>query len=151
MDAKNSRRLVVVAAAIVVGLVVAWNIRQGLLLIYVSAVFAVVLKPGIDRLHRTSLFGWRPGRAAALLLLVLLLCIVIGGIMAIALPSIIANVADFADTMNKQSGALQKRLESITLLKHVRFFNLQSKIPATVGRGLPAVGGATAHILTGLF
>jgi hypothetical protein len=57
MVARNSRGLVVVVAAIVVGLVVAWNIRQALLLIYVSAVFAVVLKPAIDRLHRTSLFG----------------------------------------------------------------------------------------------
>jgi predicted PurR-regulated permease PerM len=150
MGARNGRGLVVVGAAIVVGLVLAWNIRQALLLIYVSAVFAVVLKPGIDWLHRTSLFGWRPGRPAALLLLVLLLCIFIGGIIAIALPSIIANVADFADTMTKQSGALQKRLESIPLLKHVRFSNIQSQIPATVGRALPAVGGATASILTGL-
>src|SRR5262245_53025673 len=58
----------IVAAPVV--LAALWYLRNVLLLIYVSAIFAIVLKPAVDRLHRTSILGRRPGRGAALLLLI---------------------------------------------------------------------------------
>src|SRR5689334_9617559 len=91
--ASRSRELLLLAFALLILVAVAWFIRRALLLIYVSAVFAVVLKPAVDWLHRLSLLGWRPGRGAALLLLVLLLCAFLGGLIAIAVPSIVDNVS----------------------------------------------------------
>ena len=94
----RDRGITLLAFAIALLLVAGWFIRHALLLIYVSAIFAVVLKPGIDWLHRTSIFGWRPGRGAALLLIVAVLCIVLGVLIAIALP-IVANATEFAGSM----------------------------------------------------
>jgi predicted PurR-regulated permease PerM len=144
------RRITLLAFAIALLLVVAWFIRHALLLIYVSAVFAVVLKPGIDRLHRTSFFGWRPGRGAALLLIILALCIVLGALIAVAVPSIVSNVAEFAGAMTGPVAALQERLHSIPLLRNVNLSDLQSRATAAIGKVLPALGGAAAAIVTGL-
>ena len=146
----KSRDVVFVAFGIAVALLVAWFIRQALLIIYVSAVFAVVVKPAVDWLHRTSIFGWRPGRATALLLLIVLLCLFLGGMIAIALPSMISNAADFVNGMTSQSGGLQKRLNSIPVLRDLRLSQIQSQVSAALGKILPAVGSATASILTGI-
>jgi predicted PurR-regulated permease PerM len=146
----NSRHVVFLTFAIAVALLIAWFIRHALLIIYVSAVFAVVVKPAVDRLHRTSIFGWRPGRAIALLLLIVLLCLFLGGMIAIALPSMISNAADLVNSMTSQSGGLQKRLGSIPILRNVRLPEIQSQVSAALGKILPAVGGATASIVTGI-
>jgi predicted PurR-regulated permease PerM len=147
---RKGRDLLLLGFALAVLLVVAWFIRHALLIIYVSAVFAVVLKPAVDRLHHTRIFGWRPGRGIALLLLVLLLCSVLGGIIAIAVPSIVSDVSGFASTMTQQMGKLQERLRSLPLLRNINLSNLRSQVPATLGKAIPAVSGTTMDIVTGL-
>ena len=146
----NSRNLVLLAFGILVCLALAWVVRHALLVIYVSAVFAVVLKPAVDWLHGTSILGWRPGRGTALLLLVALLCAVLGGMIAIALPSILSNLTDFAHAMTGRFGGLQQRLHSIPILRNVNLADLQSHVSAALAKVLPAVGGATADLITGL-
>jgi predicted PurR-regulated permease PerM len=141
---------VLLGFALAVSLVLAWFIRHALLIIYVSAVFAVVLKPAVNRLHHTRVFGWRPGRGIALLLLVILLCSVLGGIIAIAAPSIASDVSDFAATMTKQMGNLQNRLRSLPLFRNIKVSNLQSQVAAALGKVIPAISGATLDIITGL-
>jgi len=144
------RQTLLLAFAIVILLVVAWFIRHALLLIYVSAVLAVVLKPGVDWLHRKSILGWRPGRGAALLLIILVLCILLGILIAIAVPSIVSNLADFTGTMTGRFSALQSRLRSVPLLRNINLSDLQSHATAAIGTVLPALGGATADIVSGL-
>ena len=144
------RQTVLLAFALVLLLAVAWVIRHALLVIYVSAVFAVVLKPGVDWLHGRSILGWRPGRGTALLLIVLVLCLVLGILIAIAVPSIVSNLAQFAGTMTGRFGALENKLRGVPLLRNVNLSDVQSRATAAIGKVLPAVGGATADILTSL-
>ena len=145
-----ARRITWMAFAIALLLVVGWFIRHALLLIYVSAIFAVVLKPGIDWVHRTSIFGWRPGRGAALLLIVAVLCIVLGVLIAVAVPSMASNAAEFAGSMTGRFTALQERLHSIPLMRNANVNDIQSRATAAIGKVLPALGNATADIVTGL-
>ena len=62
-------RLLLLAFAIVLLLAAAWFVRRALLLIHISAIFAVVLTPFVDRFHRRGLLGWKPSRGAALMVL----------------------------------------------------------------------------------
>src|SRR5690242_15325295 len=118
-NSRSARRLLLFGFALTVALAAAWFLRHALLLIYVSAVFAVVLNPAVDRVHRAALFGWHPGRGMALLLLVLLLGLFVGGLIAIALPSILDNAAGFTDTMLKQFQSLQRRFQSVPALRNL--------------------------------
>jgi predicted PurR-regulated permease PerM len=148
--ASSSRELLLLSFGLLILLAVAWFIRRALLLIYVSAVFAVVLKPAVDWLHGISLMGWRPGRGAALLLLVLLLCAFVGGLIAIAVPSVIDNVSGFAGTMTKQLEALQNRFQSVPLLRKVRLSDVQPHVSSALANVLPALGSAITAALTAI-
>jgi predicted PurR-regulated permease PerM len=146
----KGRHLVLLAFVIAVSLVIAWFARHALLLIYVSAVFAVVLKPSVDWLHRRSIFGWRPGRGTALLLLVLLMLVFAGALIGIALPAVIENAGDFAQNFPKHLASLQARVRSLPLLHHVNLADWQSHVSAALAGVLPAAAGAMASVITAL-
>src|SRR3954447_16169534 len=89
-------QLIVFAFAVAVAVALAWYLRHALLLIYVSAVFAVVLKPAVERVHKLSIFGWTPSRGAALLLMIAAILVVLGLLVAFALPPLGKDIRDFA-------------------------------------------------------
>jgi predicted PurR-regulated permease PerM len=147
---RRGRRLIFIAFAVAVALLAAWALRHALILIYVSAIFAVVLKPAVDWLHARKFWGWRPGRATALLLLVVLLCLFVGGLLAIALPSILDSSTGLARTMSSRSGTLQQRIHSIPVLKDLDLSALAERFSSVLGKLLPAAGSATADVVTSL-
>jgi predicted PurR-regulated permease PerM len=147
---RRGRSLVIFAFVVAVALLTGWALRHALLLIYVSAVFAVVLKPAVDWLHERRFWGWRPGRATALLLLVLLLCLFVGGLLAIALPSLVESSTDFAKTMTERTAALKQRINSIPLLKKLDPGAIAGAVSSALGKWLPAAGAATADVVTSL-
>ena len=146
----GTRRMVWILFVVPAVLVTAWHIRHALLIIYVSAVFAAVLKPGVDWLHGKSLFGWHPGRGMALLLIIVLVSAVLGVLLAFALPALVSNVAEFVSSVPRRFAALQQRMRSIPLLKSIDVSGLPSEVASAAGKVLPTLGGATADILTGL-
>ncbi len=137
----DRRKLILFAFAIAVLVASLWFIRHALLIIYVSAVFAVVLKPGVDWLHRASIFGWHPGRGTALLLMVVAALALLGGLLAIALRSIIADVGGLSGTVSTHFESLRRRF-------HLSDF--EPRVPAALQAIVPAVSGAAANILTAL-
>ncbi len=58
------------AFAIALGLFVAYQVRHILRLIYVSALFAVVIGPVIELIGRVPIGRWRPGRGFALFIMI---------------------------------------------------------------------------------
>jgi predicted PurR-regulated permease PerM len=150
MRVQVDRSLVFLAFGIAVLLLAAWYVRQALLIVYVCGIFAVVLKPGVDWLHGKSIFGRRPSRGTALLLLIVLLCALVGGMAAIAIPSIVSHAAEFARTMADRSAGLQQRFRALPLLGQVDLSALPVRASAALAKILPAVGGATAGIVSGI-
>jgi predicted PurR-regulated permease PerM len=144
------RGVVVAVFVAATALILVWFLRHALLIIYVSAILAVVFKPAVDWLHRRSILGWRPGRGAALLIIVLGLAVVVGGLAGIALPSLISNTGDFARTMSGELPKLQDRIRSWPLAKNVNFGSLQAHVSAFLAKAVPAAGGATMDLITGL-
>jgi predicted PurR-regulated permease PerM len=144
------RRLAMAVFAVALSLILVWFLRHALLIIYVSAVLAVVFKPIVDWLHRRSILGWHPGRGAALLIIVLGLAALAGGMVGIALPSLISNATEFASTMSSELPKLQERIHSLPLLKTVDLGALQSHVSAAFAKAIPAAGGATMDLITGL-
>jgi predicted PurR-regulated permease PerM len=146
----NARHLVLFAFGIAVVVALFWFLRHAALTIYVSAVFAVVLKPAVDWLHRKSVFGWRPSRAGALLVIVLVLCLVLGVIIAVAAPSIASNADDFSDTLRRAVTDFERRLHSVPLLGKVSLSGMNSHFAEAIKAAVAAAAGATADIVTAL-
>ena len=65
------RNDIVFTVVLLAALAIAWEIRSVLLLVYVSATFAVVLSPAIDLIRRIHVGKRRVGRGSAILILIL--------------------------------------------------------------------------------
>ena len=94
---------------------VAWLVRSVLLLLYVSALLAVVIRPAVRSVSTFHIGRWRPFKGYAVLVLLL---IVAGGLTAfgfLALPPVIRDLNELArETPRRLPGLLDK-------LKHVPF------------------------------
>ena len=145
---RSPAQLIVFAFAVATAVALAWYLRHALLIIYVSAVFAVVLKPAVERVHRLSIFGWTPSRGAALLLLIAAVLVVLGLFLAFALPPIVKDIRDFAQDAPSRIAQLRSKLKSVPILSRLDFGSLPSgAVSATPGIAA-GVGGAVMNVLT---
>ena len=62
---ENHRSDIIFGVVLLLGLYVAWRVIDVLLLVYVSALFAVVLAPAIDFIRRLHIGNWSPSRGIA--------------------------------------------------------------------------------------
>jgi len=91
----------------------AWMIRNVLLLIYVSALFAVVLSPAIDLIRRIHVGRLRPGRGIAILILIVAGVGGVAGIGLLILPPIYRDLHAFAVDLPHRTAALLERAKSL--------------------------------------
>jgi predicted PurR-regulated permease PerM len=94
--------------------VLAWRLREVLLLIYVSALFAVVLMPVVGHIMRFQLRGGRHitrGPAIALLLSVTFLSV--ATLLILGLPPVIRDLHQFTSDLPDRIPAIEARLERL--------------------------------------
>jgi predicted PurR-regulated permease PerM len=149
----TARRLLILGFALVILLLAMWFARHALLILYVSSVFAIVLKPAVDWVHRRSILGWRPGNGAALLLLIgaLTLAFVLLGIFAV--PRLASDLGDFLSGLPQKLQELQAKLRRVPALRNVDFTRFSSHLFSATGTGVRAAanfGGAIMDVLTTL-
>jgi predicted PurR-regulated permease PerM len=149
-DRKSPARLIFLAFGLAIAVALAWYLRHALLLIYVSAVFAIVLQPAVERVHRLSILGWTPSRGSALLLLIVALLLALGVFAAIALPPLIDNIRDFAAHLPSELEQLRSKLKSIPLLNRLDVGRLPAGIFSASPGIAAGIGGAVMDVLTAL-
>jgi len=104
------------AFGILIALALAWRLREVLLLVYVSALFAVVLMPAVSAIMRFQLRGGRHitrGPAIALLLSVTFLSIAIFFI--VGLPPVVRDLHQFASDLPNRIPVIEARLQRLPL------------------------------------
>jgi predicted PurR-regulated permease PerM len=112
-------RLILVGFGIALALFFAYVARGALLVIYVSAVLAVVLTPAVNAVHRFSIMGWRPSRGAAILLILLAIAALLILLFSFAVPPIIADLTDLGAQLPSKVGDLRHRITSVPILRNV--------------------------------
>jgi predicted PurR-regulated permease PerM len=107
--------------AFAVGLVLylAWLLRDVLLLIYVSALFAVVLKPLVCSISDLHIGRWKPFRRAAIIVLVFLIFAALAAFAFLALPPALDDLSDFAREMPTRLPQILDNLKHVPLLNHI--------------------------------
>jgi len=148
---RTLRRDILFAFTLALACYVAWLVRDFLVLLYVSGLFAVVLTPVVQSIASFRIRRWQPFRNSAILVLLL---VVLGSIFAfgfLALPPVIRDMNEFAREMPTRLPAIMDKL------KHVPFAD-QLNSPDTVGKLQDFVSHAATYLLfsitnwaTGLF
>lgn len=106
---KSLRQDIVFTIVLLAVLAAAWTVRNILLLIYVSALFAVVLSPAIELIRRVHIGKWRPGRGVAILILILAGIGLVAGVGLLILPPIYRDLHAFAvDLPHRTAGVLAR-------------------------------------------
>ncbi|MBV8675017.1 MAG: AI-2E family transporter [Acidobacteriaceae bacterium] len=113
---------------VALALYVAWHVRDVLEIIYVSALFAVVLMPVMRGIMKLRIGKWQPGRGMAILILFLAIA---GGLtlfFVFALPPVIRDMRQFATELPTRGPQLLARIHELPLMKHIDLAALNYKI-----------------------
>jgi predicted PurR-regulated permease PerM len=114
------------AAALVLG--VAYLMREILLLLYVSALFAVVLTPVIRGIMRIHIGRWHPGRGLSIFLLLLSLAAAATLFFTFALPPVVRDVQSLFTELPTRGPQLIDQLHRIPFVSHLNLSGLAAKL-----------------------
>ena len=113
--ANNHRSDILFFFGVILALWVAYSVRDVLMLIYVSALFAVVLSPAIGVIQKIHIGSWRAGRGFAIVFLILILALA-GTLFAVfALPPVYRDGRNFSADWPRHMAELTEGI------KHVPF------------------------------
>jgi predicted PurR-regulated permease PerM len=145
------------AVGVLLALYVAWQVREVLLLLYVSALFAVVLTPVVRGIMQLHIGKWHPGRGTAVALLLLWSMLAIGGFFLLAMPPAWRDLLAFLYEAPSRAPGILDRLRNLPLAENLDVGALTTQVTqaasATVGylfSSLPGWAAALGEVLTGL-
>jgi predicted PurR-regulated permease PerM len=125
---QSSRANIVFTFAVAIALYATYFVREVVVLVYVSALFAVVLMPVVHGLMRLRIGKWQPGQGMAVLIL---LVGVFGGIalfVMFALPPVIRDLREFISELPTRGPQLLNRLHKLPLAQRVNVADLNTKL-----------------------
>lgn len=144
---RSHRSDILFTIALLAGLVVAYLVRDVLLLIYVSALFAVVLSPALDVVRRIHIGGWRPSRGLAILVLLLVGLALLTLFLVFALPPIFHDLQGVAADLPRRAAALFDRIRHLPLAQNLNPAVLQEHVTTAVGGVVGVFRGVAGGLL----
>ena len=111
---RDLRRDITFAFAIAVVCYIAWLIRDVLVLLYVSALFAVVLRPAVRAVSRFQIWRWRPFRGYAILVMLLFAAGALTAFGFLAFPPVIRDLRELAKEAPERLPAVLEKLKPLT-------------------------------------
>ena len=125
---RTLRRDIVFAFALGLACYVAWLIRDVLVMLYVSALFAVVLSPMVRSTAQFHIRRWQPFKNFAVFFLLLVLAGALTAFGFLALPPVISDLHGFSQEMPGRLPALLEKLKNVPLAQQLDTAELSSKL-----------------------
>jgi predicted PurR-regulated permease PerM len=136
---RTLRRDILFAFALGLACCLAWLIRDVLVMLYVSALFAVVLSPMVRFTAQLRVRRWQPFKSSAVLVLLLVLAGALTAFGFLALPPVISDLHGFAQEMPSRLPAQLDRLKAIPLAQHLDTEDLSSRLQGFVSQAATSV------------
>lgn len=116
------------AIGVLLALYCAWLVRSELLILYVSALFAVVFMPVLGAIMKLRIGRWSPGRGAAVFLLFLAGAVSATVFIAFALPPVVSDLREFAKELPTRGPEILSRIRRLPFSQHVNIDALNAKL-----------------------
>jgi len=100
---------------VVIACGLAWKLRHVLGLVYVSALFAVVLMPVVSRIQTVRFRKWRPSRTIAVVALVFSVFALLTLFLILGLPPVLHDIQHFAADLPERIPSLVAKLKRLPL------------------------------------
>lgn len=124
---RTAQSAILFAFGVALACYLAWLLRVELLLLYVSALFAVVLRPLVEFIAGISIRGWRPFHKSAIVVLILAIFAGLGVFAYLAVPPVVRDLHAFAEEMPSRLPAIQAKLERIPFADQIDASDLISQ------------------------
>jgi predicted PurR-regulated permease PerM len=125
---RSVRGNIIFAFAAALVLAIAYLMREILLLLYVSALFAVVLTPVIRGIMRLHIGRWHPGKGLSIFLLLLSLAAAATLFFAFALPPVVRDVQSLFAELPTRGPQLIGQLHRVPFVSHLNLSGLAAKL-----------------------
>lgn len=106
---------------------VLWQLRKVLEIVYVSALFAVVLSPLVQQVMKLRIFGRQPSRTVAVLGLVVFVFLLFAVFFIFALPPVIRDVEHFTADLPEKLPQMADRLRHLPFADRLGLNELNAK------------------------
>jgi predicted PurR-regulated permease PerM len=143
---KTTRTTIVFFFALVLAIYIGWLARDVLLLIYVSALFAVVISPAVRLIRRIHIGSWRPGRGQAIIALVIGGALLMAVLFALVLPPIVRDAHGLAQDWPHRISTILQRAQSLPFLDRLDPSALQQHVGGAVGGAVGVFKGVAGGL-----
>jgi predicted PurR-regulated permease PerM len=124
----GARGTVLFTFAVGIGLYLAWMLRDVLVVIYVSALFAVVLMPLVRSMMRLHIGQWHPSRGIAVLTMVLLTVGGFGVFLFVGLRPAFLDLRELVKRLPEEGPQFFGRMQQVPILRDIDTDALASKV-----------------------
>jgi predicted PurR-regulated permease PerM len=121
------------AGVCLVAIYIAYLAIDVLLLIYVSALFAVVISPAIRVIRRLKIGRWRPGRGMAIIVILVTILTAIVLFLMFALPPMLNDAQDLARNWPARLADLTARVRGVPFMENFDQTKLESYAAGVIG------------------
>ncbi len=121
---RTVRGHIIFTICILLVLALAWKLREVLELVYVSALFAVVLMPVVKRIERLRIGKYKPSRVVAILLLMLSVVLLLFLLFFFGLPPVIHDIQSFAGDLPTRLPKIVAKLKQFPLANKIGVDNI---------------------------
>ena len=129
---RTLRSDIVFTFALALACYLAWLIRDVLVLLYVSALFAVVLTPLVRFTSGLRVGRFQPFKGTAIFLLLVIAAAALAAFGFLALPPVIRDLQGFAQEMPTRLPGLLEKLNNLPLAQHLDTADLNSRLQGFV-------------------
>lgn len=109
----DQRKNILFAALLVLLLAAAWKVRNVLIMIYVAALFAVVIYPAVSYVRALKIGKWSPSRGIAVLAIVFSVILVATLLSLFIAPPIYRDIQAFSQDLPRKAQALYDRIQHL--------------------------------------
>ena len=139
---RSLRSDIVFTIMLLILLGLAWEAREVLMLIFVSAVFAVVLSPAIEAVRQIHIGHWWPNRLTAIVIIIVIASVGFGSFLLFAVPPMFRDLQSASSYLPQRAAEITQKLHDFPLLQK---FDANA-----LGDYIGEAAGGTLGLFTGL-
>jgi predicted PurR-regulated permease PerM len=125
---RSVRGHILFAFAIAIAIYLAWVLREVLVLLYVSALAAIVLMPVVRGVQRLRIGKWHPGHGIAILIIMVALVGSVTLFFILTLPPVVRELTTFVKTLPGRSPAFLQKIENLPILRDMNLTAIEAKL-----------------------
>ena len=151
LSVRAVRGLIFFTFLILLSLVLAWKLTKELEIIYVSALFAVVLMPIVTWITKLDFRGWRASRPIAIIILIVAVVLAFALFFDLGLPPVLRDLREFSTELPRRIPTMVARLKKLPMADKFGVDTIaqraETAITATAGYLVTSIPNWLSHLL----